>query len=1148
MELFNWLEINGLNGEIISPSILKINNKDFFILDSKEELLFDKGFEFILTEEEVEFIVHNNLDSVVFQFGSNWYYSLIEEPKLNLLKYLGQDISCQQELDLPHLGIHGKYEICNGSRDYKDWCIKAKYLGISTIGICETDTLAGTLAFQLACQEANIKSIIGETITVKLKEDYLYKIKLYCQSEQGWRNLLNINAQIKVFNEGFVTEEYVSQHSEGLMCVIDCSTKLFPSFVETYKKIFENRLYYQFDPVEWANSTKELEHLSILKDYITHYSSQIEPVLICDSYYLDKSESHIRKLLNTVGKVGFQNQSYDQYFKSINDIIVQCDELFKDENKSTDFVNILIRNTKALSEQCNFQIKLGELYLPSYELTKEESNQFDSSIDLFWDLIQKGLEEKVLGKVEDEEVYLSRVQEEVRVIEKGGLVDYFLIIWDIINWCEKNDILVSIGRGSAAGCLVSYLLGIVKIDPIPYGLLFERFLSEGRVGKSLPDIDTDVASNRRDDVKRYIESRYGIDHVTSIGTYGTFKMKAAIKDIGKYLGVDFSKTNYITSFLPDDIDFTDIFKIAQVGSKEKSSPLKDFLQKHYQVIENYEAIANQPRTISIHAAGVIITPKSYNNQPMTIYDWIPVKKMDGVLVTEWEGEQLDTAGFLKADVLGIAQLEKFTEIIKLIKQNHGKTISFKDMDLQEEGVYRLFQEGLNEDVFQLGAVGLKSYCKKLKPENIEELIATVALYRPGPMESGAHESFIRIKNGEKEPEYDYMLEEVTKNTHSMYIYQEQVMKAVQILGGLSLIEAEDVRKAMGKKLVDKMEKYRIQFIAGAIKNGCGELDAIRIWNKLEVFAGYGFNKSHAAAYATIGFFCQWLKYTYPIEFWTVSLHYSKQEDIFKRIAEMHKMSDVKVLSPDINNSIDKFKPDFETNTIYWSISSIKQIGEKTMENFLLERNTNGAFFSFEEFYYRIKGKGVNKKAILNLILSGCFDKVEKLKHPTDRIYIIQKFENILNEEVLRELGNSELFSKEYFWILKQKELTGFGYFDFEKIYNSNKETVNGYQYIDPVTLLEPESVGKRVCVVGILSEVVERTVKKTGDKFAPIKLSSNDNLIDCVIWAQIWPEHRDKVLKGLNKVTIITGEVKEPNDYQPVNHVQTNNKSIITFL
>lgn len=1149
MDLQNWLTENSLDGNIDS-NILTLNNKQYYIFEAGEdEVIFDEHFRFALEDEFVQLLEKEGVQDIVFKFGEKWYFSPIEEPVLNILKYIGTSVVAEQGLDIPHLGVHGKYDFCNGSRDYSDWCIKAKFLGISTLAICEQDTLAGTLSFQIACKEASIKSILGETVTVTKNQEYQYKIKLYCINEEGWRNLLNINAQIKVFNEGFVTEQFILEHSKGLVCVIDCITDLSKIDFKKYQKIFgKDKLYYQFDLVEWSNPSKENEHLQIIKDYVNKWQSLINPVLVCDSYYLDKDESHIKKILNKMGQIGFQNESRNQHFKSINDIIEQCDELFGEQkDKCTEFVDKLLNNTLALSTLCDFKIKLGEIHLPAYEMTEVEQKEFDTVEDLFWNLISKGLEEKIIGKVEDESIYIDRVQEEVRVIEMGGFIPYFLITWDILNWCKNNDILTSIGRGSSAGSLVAYLLNIVKIDPLKYDLLFERFLSENRIGTSLPDIDNDIQSDRRDDVKRYIENRYGINYVTSIGTYGTFKAKAAIKDLGRNLNVDYSKTNYVTGLVPEDADFTEIFKVAVKSSKEKTSPLKSYIQQYPQVVENYPLIANQPGTVSIHAAGIIIIPKTYNGQSLTIYDWMPVKKMDGVIVTEWEGEQLEKAGYLKLDILGILQLQKFAEIIKLIEQNHKKKIDFDSMDLKESGVYELFQEGLNEDVFQFGAAGLKAYCKDLKPENIDDLIATVALYRPGPIESGSHKKYVNIKHGKESPEYDYMLEDITRNTYGLYCYQEQVMKAVHILGGLTLVEAEDVRKAMGKKIADKMEKYKVQFINGAIKNKCSELEAIAIWNKLERFASYGFNKSHAAAYAHVGFFSQWLKYKFPIEFWSICLRHSKQELISSRIGEMHKVSEVRVLPPDINESVDAFKPDFEKNHIFWSISSILQIGDVAMAELMKERNERGKFFSFEDFHYRIE-KRVNKRQKMNLIMAGCFDIIENIKSPTERYALLKKFVNIIGEDLPEELTDPSLISKEHFWILKQKELTGFGTFDFEKIYKTNFKPVKNFPYLDPSTLQDVEMRGKYVTAVGIFSEVIDQKMKNKPGYFGKTTISSNDENMTCLIWDKIWPDWKDLVMSSKNKIVAVTAVIKYDEKYSFKNVIQTIDNTDIVVL
>lgn len=663
------------------------------------------------------------------------------------------------------------------------------------------------------------------------------------------------------------------------------------------------------------------------------------------------------------------------------------------------------------------------------------------------------------------------------------------------------------------------------------------------------DIDTDFASDRRDEVKRYIENRYGINYVTSIGTYGTFKIKSGIKDIARTLGYDAKTANFITSIIDDDLTFTEFFKDAALNN-----PIKEFVQKYPEIFENYPLLKDQVKNASIHAAGVIIVPKQYNGEEMTIYDWLPVKKIDGILVTEWEGPVLETAGYLKEDILGTKQLQKLHTICKLIKQNRNIDIKFNEIPLDDNKVYDLFRGGWNEDVFQFGAAGLKGYCRELRPDNIEDLTATVALYRPGPMESHAHKTYIKIKNGEREPEYDYMLEEVTKNTHSMYIYQESVMQAMQILGGFNLVEADNIRKAMGKKIASEMEKYKEQFLEHAVEvQKCDKYEAIQIWEKLEAFASYGFNRSHAAAYAHTGYYCQWLKCHFPLEFWSVALNFSNQDEVPKRIAEMHKISDVKVLPPDINKSTNSFEADKETGEIYWSIGSIKFIGEKALETIMVERKQGGKFFTFNEFYKRIPKRSVNKRCVTNLILAGCFDQIEKIKNPKDRITLLTYFiKDVCGDDLPDDIKDTNNNWKDFFWILKQKDLTGFGYLNFQNIYNSYIAPNIGHEqnrltYIDETLFQDEKSVGYDRSVVGILTNVIERKTKN-GDFFAEISLDCNDEVIICLIWAKIWPDWRTIILNSKNKIICVTGKVQFDEKFKNQNIVQTTDTSIIYTL
>lgn len=1143
MVLSEWIVSNNLDAEV-NGCVCTIGDKKFLILErGEEEVLFDDDFDILLSDEEGYILSQDENIKILFEFGKNWYYSDPSKIDLKIFKYIGEATS-EFDIQLPYLGIHGEYDLCNGTRTYKDWCAKAKFFKSPSLAICENNTLAGTLSFQMACKNAGIKSILGETVTVSEDKEKLitYQVKLYVKNFEGWIKLLNISSQIKVFNDGFVLEDYLLKNSEGLICVL--SGVLDKKRSSLFQQTFGDDLYYQLDFVEWASQDKEKEHLDNLSDYIKNYIDVIKPVIISDSYYLDKEEGYIKKILNSIGKVHFQNQSKDQYFKSLSDIYNQINELSPSDEWLEKPFFIGIENALELSDKCDFEIKLGELHLPKYEMTKEESENFETNEDLFFSLIDEGLERIRKNFVTTEEEYLNRVELEVEVIKSGDLIDYFLILADIVKWSRENDVLTGVGRGSAAGSLISYLLNVTQIDPIKYGLLFYRFLNPGRIGKSLPDIDTDFASDRREDVKRYMELRYGVDYVTSIGTYGTFKIKSGITDLCRDYNFDLKTTKYITSIIDDDnMSFTDFFKLAS-----HTPVIKKFIQENPNIIESYPLLSGQVKTSSVHAAGVIIVPKEYKGKPMTIYDWMPVKKIGEALVTEWEGPVLEDSGFLKEDILATKQLQKIHRILSEIKKNRGVDVDLNEIPLDDVNVFELFKGGNNEDVFQFGAAGLQAYCRDLQPEVIDDLIATQALYRPGPMESGIHKSYIKVKNGLKEKEVDYMMEEITKDTYGFVIYQEQVMKAMVILGGFDEVEADNIRKAMGKKDMDKMAKYKPLFIQGAIDRGCDQYEALAIWNKYEAFALYAFNLSHAAAYTITGYQCQWLKYHYPLEFWSVALNFSDSDEIGRRISEMHRVSSVKVLPPDINESTGVFESNVESNEIYWSIGSIKFIGESALSSIMNDRSSKGKYYSFDDFINRVEKSKVNKRCVTNLILSGCFDKIEKIFTPAKRLGLLSKF---LGDDIPEEFKDSNVNWKDYYWILKQKELTGFGYLEFDKIYKSNIEhkiSNSKIRFVDGTMFQYENSVGDNKSVVGVLSDYIERKMRTKVGSFGEVTLNHNDENITVLMWSESWEKYKEEIVNSKNKIICITGKIVYDDRFKKMNVLQTTDKSKIEVL
>jgi len=853
--------------------------------------------------------------------------------------------------------------------------------------------------------------------------------------------------------------------------------------------------------------------------------------LINDSYYLDKEDAHIKKLLNKIGGIGHQKDSKDQYFKNLDDSFHILDKLFKEGDKR--FFNLFekaVANTVKLSESSNYKIPLDTFHLPNFSMKGlPEIYQKETNEELFWYIIEEGMEEILENKkIKPEEVdlYYDRVEMEVELIKKGGYIDYFLIWWEIINWAKSQEILVGPGRGSAVGCLVSYLLDITKLDPIKYDLLFERFLNEGRIGKTLPDIDTDFAANRRKEVVGYIENKYGKDFVCNVGTHTTLKIKSGLKDLVKikFGGSKYKEVNYLTKSMyfkeNKEGNWEELFIAAQ-----KNSSVKNFIKENPHLINDLLLLMKQPKAASIHPCATIILPK-YKNE--TLYNHIPLKLHDGLLVSEWEGPELEEAGYLKEDILGLHQLDKIKFILDQIKEEKGEEIDIYNLPIDDQKVMQLFREGKNGDIFQFGSEGLTAYCKEVKPDGLEELIAMVSLYRPGPIGSGAHHSYVNLKLGRKEPEYDFGLEEVTKSTYGLIVYQEQMMKAFEILGGFSPSETDDARKATGKKIESVLVAYKKRFIENAVKKGCLENEAKKIWTKLEVFSAYGFNRSHAAAYSLLGYISQWLKCYYPLQFWTAALQFVEEEgDLLRYMSEIKQDDTIKIVPPDINESDIDFTTDVDKNVIFWSISKIKFLGEVGLKAILEEREANGKFYSIEEFYKRLPKGEVNKRIITNLILSGAFDIVEEVgTNILKRSELVRKFYKIanLNEDMLLHDDDAK---KEWWLLLKQKELSGLGDINFKALIKQNEILKNiSVRYIEGYQL-EDQREDAKVSFGGIIKKVNLRSGIKAG-KFATLILDCNNTEVQVFFWNPEYEEYQTILNKpGIeNNILISTGVVR----------------------
>ncbi len=636
----------------------------------------------------------------------------------------------------------------------------------------------------------------------------------------------------------------------------------------------------------------------------------------------------------------------------------------------------------------------------------------------------------------------------------------------------------------------------------------------------VPDVDCDFEPQVRDKVKEYIVNKYKSAWSCSVTTFTRVKLKTAIKDFGKIKGLSFDYTNKITKDIDDQIEYTwgDLIEFAS-----RSKTLYKFVQENPEIVHLTKYALMIPKTDSVHPSAYIIVPKHNSAGDNTdIFNLMPIKEVDGLLVTEWEGKYTEGALFLKEDILGLSQLTKIHNTINLIEKHYGKKIEVTEIPFDDDEVFKFFKRGWCEDVFQFGTTGLMGYCRQVRPSQLSDLIAMTALFRPGPMESNAHQDFADIKNGKKKPKYDYGIQNITEETYSLLVYQEQMMSIIHQLGGLSLVDAENARKYIKKKKHKELSELGDRFIAGAISNGCPEKEAKKIWDKMNAFSSYSFNKSHAAAYSYISYWSMWLKVNYPLEFWTVSLSESKESEIPYRLAEIKKSGiAVEVRPPDVNHSGDYFTCDPKEQRIFFSLNKIKGVGDVAVKALIDERNANGEFFDFDEFISRVPSK-VNKTVVKGLIIGGAFDLLCDIKQPRNRKKLLERY-------LIEMKGDKELPS-EYsspdsntnaFWIQEQKKLTGFGEIDYENYIKDlipNKRFVR--LYVDENEFARvPEK--KEVVIAGKFLFYRENNTKN--GVMCTIQIDCNNTIINCNIWPDTYQLYRDEIEDYKNKIVAISG-------------------------
>ena len=675
-------------------------------------------------------------------------------------------------------------------------------------------------------------------------------------------------------------------------------------------------------------------------------------------------------------------------------------------------------------------------------------------------------------------------------------------------------------------------------------------------------------------MKEYLEERYNINgkqRVFSAGTFTTLKLKAILKDVARVHRVPHAIVNYITAIFEDDkMDWTDLFKVAATNKK-----VNKFIQDYPMVIEDIRTLMGHPKASSIHASAIIVTPETRNNEKdVECFDFLPIRKMDGLLVSEFDGYAADEIGLLKEDVLATKELSKLSSIINIVNKEYNKHYSIESItqnELNDPNTYKILSDGYTQNVFQFASRGITKFIMEVKPDNIEDLIAINALYRPATLEIGATDDYVRYKHNEATPVYNYGTYEATKNTFGIMCYQEQFMLVAHTLAGFDLGKTDYLRKAIGKKKADLMATLKDDFIKGAVANGCPDYEAEDIWHKIETAGKYSFNRSHAAAYALTAYCGAWLKANYPSAFYTIALQWADDKEIPSLMSEMEQCSKAKIVHPDINVSDVQFFTDYQNDEIFWSLTRIKMVGVKTVEYIVEERQKNGAFTSIENFIHRIfkyilkkyeywddpdneeetRKVPVNARHVKHLILAGCFDKIENVKSLPERYRILCVAAKELGFDLKEEDFPSDMTDKHYFWSMLQIEVSGIGSVDYRRIYDNSeaKQHIRGrasYMTIKDAFLKESEGKRIAVCATVLEHDEVEYQDKKTGEKktFCKLKLQQNNDIIELVMWDDFYKANRDKVIQSKNKMIIVSAIIKY-SDYSGCHCLQTYKSSML---
>jgi len=1040
--------------------------------------------------------------------------------------------------DFIHLHLHTQYSLLDGACRLPDTLALARKYNMDSLAITDHGNIFGAIEFYSEAQKSGIKPIIGCEAYIapgsrfekssRGIEEASYHIILLARNEEGYANLMKMVSL--GYLEGFyyrprIDKELLAQHAKGLIGFSACLKGEIPvllqanRFNDALKAADELAHIFGKDNFYLELQENGIPEQKKVNQGIIKISRELSLPLIAtaDVHYLTKenAEAHEALLciqtqttLDDPNRMKFQTQEF--YFKSPDEM----KELFRDLPQA-------IANTLEVAGRCNLELDFSKVHLPKYEpptgKTKEE---------FLKELCSQGVKKRFTEITPEIE---QRLKHELKIISQTGFASYFLIVWDFIHYAKQQAIPTGPGRGSSAGSLVSYLLGITDINPLKYGLLFERFLNPERL--SLPDIDIDFCFERRGEVIDYVTEKYGRENVAQIITFGTMQARAATRDVGRVMGMSYADVDRIAKMIPPDPNIT--LKEAVEGEAELNNLYKNDPQVT-KLIDTACVLEGLTRHASIHAAGVVIADTR-------LTDYTPLfKTTDDKISTGYSMQALEKIGLLKVDFLGLRTLTVIDQAIKIIQARHGVKIDLENLSLDDAKTYELLCSAQAMGVFQLESSGMRDLLKKLQPERFEDIIALLALYRPGPMGSGMLDDFIERRHGRVAIKYDHKkLEGLLSETYGIIVYQEQIMQIASQLGGFSLAQADLLRRAMSKKIPEVMERQRKNFVQGCVKNDISAGTANKIFNLIEYFSGYGFNRSHSAAYAMISYRTAYLKAHFPVEFINALLTSERDntDKVTEYVNEASRMG-IKVLPPDINESHSKFTV-VDDKTIRYGLLAVKNIGNTAIESIVQSRNSLGKFLSLEDLTQRVDLRLVNRKVLESLIKCGAMDcfglyraqmavmldaaidwagKMQRQKQSGQMSFFDNEVKPSAGNFAIKEWPEPQVLAFE-------KEMLGF-YISGHPLARYARQLK---RFSQSSTLnLSQRNEGDQINIVGLLVKIKHTITRAKQEKMAILKLEDLEGFVEVLVFPSVFRQVSKFIQPG--SVVLVRGRLNLKED------------------